>query len=60
MIPQETDQDLPMNIQESLAEAQVGGGLLQGWGNCGSVSMGPFEGGGHYQHCLHHSLAPGK
>ena len=29
--PQETDPDLPMSIQESQAEAWVGGGLLQGW-----------------------------
>ena len=28
--PQETDPDLPMSVQESLAEAWVGGGLLQG------------------------------
>ena len=31
--PQETDPDLPMSIQESQAEAWVGGGLLQGWGH---------------------------
>ena len=30
--PQETDPDLPMSVQESPAEAWVGGGLLQGWG----------------------------
>ena len=29
----ETDPDLPVNIQESLAEAWVGCGLLQGWGH---------------------------
>ena len=29
--PQETEQHLPVNVQESLAEAWVGGGLLQGW-----------------------------
>ena len=29
MTPQETDQDLPMSVQESLAEAWDGGGLLQ-------------------------------
>ena len=29
---QETDPDLPLSVQESLAEAWVGGGLLQGWG----------------------------
>ena len=29
MTPQETDSDLPVSVQESLAEAWVGGGLLQ-------------------------------
>ena len=29
-MPQETDPDLPMSIQESLAEVWVSGGLLQG------------------------------
>ena len=28
---QETDPDLPLSGQESLAEVWVGGGLLQGW-----------------------------
>ena len=27
---------------------------------CSSARMGPFEGGLHYLHFLHHSLAPGK
>ena len=30
MTPQVTDPDLPRNVQESLVEAWVGGGLLQG------------------------------
>ena len=30
--PQETDADLPVSVQESLAEAWDGGGLLQGQG----------------------------
>ena len=30
MTPQEADPDLPVSIQESPAEAWVGGGLLQG------------------------------
>ena len=30
--PQETVPDLPVGVQESLAEAWVRGGLLQGWG----------------------------
>ena len=32
MTPQETDPDLPVSVQESLVEACVGSGLLQGWG----------------------------
>ena len=31
--PQEMDPDLPVSVQESPAEARVGGGLLQGWGH---------------------------
>ena len=31
--PQETDPVLPVSVQESLAEAWVDGGLLQGWGH---------------------------
>ena len=31
--PQETDPDLPMSVQESLAEVWVDGGLLQGQGH---------------------------
>ena len=30
--PQETDADLPMRVQKSVAEACISGGLLQGWG----------------------------
>ena len=42
---QETDPDLPMNIQESLAEAWIGRDLLQGRGTeCSSVCKGPSEG----------------
>ena len=32
MTPQETDPDLPVSVQESPAEAWVGGGLLQDLG----------------------------
>ena len=32
MTPQETDPDLPVNVQESPVEIWVGGGLLQGQG----------------------------
>ena len=31
--PKETDPDLPMSVQESLAEAWISGGLLQGQGH---------------------------
>ena len=33
MTPQETDPDLPVSLQESLAEVLVSGGLLQGRGH---------------------------
>ena len=33
VIPQETDPDLPVRVQESVAEAWIGGGLLWGGGN---------------------------
>ena len=59
--PQETDPDMPMSVQESLAEACVSGGLLQGWGTeCSSACGGPFEGSCHYLHYLHHTLASGQ
>ena len=45
---QETEPDLPVSVQESLAEVWVSGGLLQGRDTeCSSACMGPFE-GGHY------------
>ena len=53
--------NLLVSAQESLAEAWVSGGLLQGWGTeSGSVFLAPFEGGRHYLHYLHHSLVPGQ
>ena len=33
MTPQETEADLPMNVQKSPVEAWVGDGLLQGLGH---------------------------
>ena len=61
MTPQETDPDLPVCVQESPAEVWVGDGLLQvGVTECSNACMGPFEGGHHYLHYLHQSLAPGK
>ena len=55
--PQETDTDLPVSVQEYLAEVWVSGGLLQaGDTECSSTCMGSFEGGRHYLHYFHHSL----
>ena len=59
--PQETDPDLPMSVQECLVKAWINGGLLQGCGHWNSSAcMGPFEGGSHDLHYLHHSLASGQ
>ena len=61
MTPQETDPDLPWSVQESLVEAWVSGGLLQGWGSeCSCACLGSFEGGLHYLLYLHHGLASGQ
>ena len=61
MTPQETHPDLPVSVQESLAKAWVGGGCCRvGGTEYSTVCMGPFEGGHHYLHYLHHSLASGK
>ena len=53
--------DLPLSVQESPAEAWVGGGLLQGRGHwvCQCV-QGILWGGHHYLHHLHHSLVSGQ
>ena len=37
MTPQETDPDLPVTVQESLAKAWVGSGLVQGQGQLSAV-----------------------
>ena len=37
MTPQEADSNLPVSVQESLAEAWVSSGLLQGWRHCVAV-----------------------
>ena len=58
--PQETDPDLPMSKSlqwrrgSAVACCRVGG--TEGGNPC----MGPFEGGHHYLHYLHHSLASGQ
>ena len=54
--PQETDPDLPGSVQESPEEAWVACCRV-GDTECGSVCTGPFEGGRHYLHELHHSWA---
>ena len=50
MTPQEADPELPICIQESLTEVWVEGT------ECSRACMGPFEGGRHYLHYLHHRL----
>ena len=37
VIPQETDPDSPVSVQEPPVEAWVSGGLLQGWGPSAAV-----------------------
>ena len=59
--PLETDPDMPMSVQESLEEAKVSSGLHRvGGTECSSACIGPFEGGHHYLHYLHHNLASGQ
>ena len=54
--PQETDPDLPVSIQESLVEAGLAVACCRvGGAECSSALMGPFEGGHHCLHHLHHS-----
>ena len=58
---QETDPDLPVSVQESLVEVEVVVACFRVGGTvCSPASMGPFEGGYHYLHYLHHSLASGQ
>ena len=58
---QETDPGLPVSVQESLAEAWVGGGLVQGRvTECNSACTGPSEGGRRFLHYLHYSLVQVK
>ena len=61
MIPQETDSDLPVGVQESPAEVWVVAELAVGLGALSVIPyVGSLEGGHHYLHYFHHSLAPGK
>ena len=47
--PQDTDPDLPVNVQESLVEAWISSGLLKvGGTECSGTCIGSFEGGPHY------------
>ena len=60
-MPQETDPDLPVRVQESLAEAWAHTGLLQGRGTeYDSACTRPSEGGRHYLHQPHHNLVSGQ
>ena len=60
--PQETDPDLPVSVQESPVE--VWGAVVASCRvrdpECGSVCVGPSEGGYHFFHYLHHSLDSGQ
>ena len=58
---QETDPDLPVSVQESLGRrGSAVACCTAGSTECSSACMGPLEGGRHYPHDLHHSLAPGQ
>ena len=59
MTAQETDPDLSVSVQESLAEVS-GGCCRVGDTEGGSACMETFEGSCHYLHYLHHSLASGQ
>ena len=52
--PQEIEPDLPVRVQESLAETWVNSGLLSIEYN--SACTRHFEGGCHYLHYPYHSL----
>ena len=54
--PQDTERDLPVSVQESLAEVWVDSDLLQDRGTEYNVCMSPLEGSCHYPHYPYHSL----
>ena len=59
--PQETDPDLLVSVQESLAEVWVRIACCRVWGpECSSACIGPFEAGHHFLHYLQHSLVSGQ
>ena len=55
---QETDTDLPVSLWQSPGPAVAC--CRAGGTECSSACIGPFEGGHHYLHYLHHSLASGQ
>ena len=58
VIPQETEPDLPVSIQESVAEVWVNSGILWGQGYLIQQSWSKsFQRSCHYHHYLYHSLA---
>ena len=59
--PQEAEPDLAVSIQESAAEAWVGGGLCRAGGTeCSNACMALLEEVAIIFITSHHSLAPGK
>ena len=59
--PQETDPDLPVSIQEPQQRRELTVACCSvGDTECSSACLGPFEGGKHYLHYLHHGLASGQ
>ena len=60
VIPQETDPDMPMSVQKSLAEVWVSGDLTEKESLSVACSVGPFEGRRQYLHYFHHNLASGQ
>ena len=57
MTPQETHPDLPVSWILQWKCGSAGACCRVGGSECGNVCMGSFQGGHHYPHYLHHSLA---
>ena len=58
---QETEPDLPVSVQESLAEGWVDSGLHGVRGTeYNSFGISPFEGSHHYCHYFYHTLVSGQ
>ena len=60
VIPQKTDPNLTVSVQESPREVWVSDGLLQGQGCWVRQCVHTFKGGRHYLHYVHHSLVSGQ